>query len=271
MLSKAKLQYLKNLSQKKHREKEGVFLVEGWRSIEEVCTALSEIEILVYTKDVKENERYASVLLSAGKKSKELLEVSPTEFALIADTVAAQGVAAVVKKLSIGFDTELEKLMMKDRAFVIALDQIADPGNLGAIIRTSDWFGVEAILLSKNCVELYNPKVVRSTVGSIFHLPILDCSDAVESFADVLEGMQKSGFMLFGAEVSGDTDVRTNVWPKKSVLVIGNEARGISPEIAKMLDKHIAIPKFGKSESLNAGVAAAVFLSHHAFQQKDEV
>ena len=142
MLSKSKLQYLKNLSQKKHREKEGVFLVEGWRSIEEVCTALSEIEILVYTKDVKENERYASVLLSAGEKSKERLEVSPTEFALIADTVAAQGVAAVVKKLSVSFDTELEKLMMKDHAFVVALDQIADPGNLGAIIRTSDWFGV---------------------------------------------------------------------------------------------------------------------------------
>jgi TrmH family RNA methyltransferase len=271
MLSKSKLQYLKNLSQKKHREKEGVFLVEGWRSVEEVCAALGEIEILVYTRETKENQRFASVLTSAGKKSKELHEVSPKEFALIADTVAAQGVAAVVKKLSIDVNNELEKLLMKDKAFVVALDQIVDPGNLGAIIRTSDWFGVEAILLSKNCVELYNPKVVRSTVGSIFHMPILDCSDGAESLEDVLIGMQKSGFIIFGAEVSGNTDVRTNVWPKKSVLVIGNEARGISPEIAKMLDKHIAIPKFGKSESLNAGVAAAVLLSHHAFQQKDEV
>ncbi len=270
MLSKSKLQYLKNLSQKKHREKEGVFLVEGWRSVEEVCAALGEIEILVYTKEAKENQRFASVLSFAGKKSKELHEVSPTEFALLADTVAAQGVAAVVKKLSIDVHNELEKLSMKERVFVVALDQISDPGNLGAIIRTSDWFGVDAILLSNNCVELYNPKVVRSTVGSIFHLPILDCSDGAESFADVLKAMQKSGFKLFGAEVSGNTDVRTNVWPKKSLLVIGNEARGISPEIAEMLDKHIAIPKFGKSESLNAGVAAAVFLSHHAFQQKDD-
>ena len=269
MLSKAKLQYLKNLSQKKHREKEGVFFVEGWRSVEEVCGALREIEILVYTKDAKENQRYASVLLSAREKSKERIEVSPAEFALVADTVAAQGIAAVVKKLATSINTELEKLLMKDQAFIVALDQIADPGNLGAIIRTSDWFGVEGILLSKNCVELYNPKVVRSTVGSIFHMPILNCSDGAESFADVLEGLQKSGFMIFGAEVSGTTDIRTIVWPKKSVLIIGNEARGISPEIAKMIDKHIAIPKFGKSESLNAGVAAAVFLSHHAFQQKN--
>jgi RNA methyltransferase, TrmH family len=269
MVSKAKLQYLKNLSQKKHREKEGVFLVEGWRSVEEVCAALRELEILVHTKEAKENRRYESVFLSAKEKSKEVLEVSSPEFAHIADTVTAQGVAAVVKKLSISIDTELENLLVKNQAFVVALDQIADPGNLGAIIRTSDWFGVEALLLSKNCVELYNPKVVRSTVGSIFHMPILDCSDGGESFADVLGGMQKSGFMVFGAEVSGTTDIRTNVWPKKTVLVIGNEARGISPEIAKILDKRIAIPKFGKSESLNAGVAAAVFLSHHAFQQKN--
>jgi len=270
MVSKSKLQYLKNLSQKKHREKEGLFLVEGWRSVEEVCAALDEIEILVYTKEAKENQRFGPVLFLAGKKSKERLEVSTREFDLIADTVAAQGIAAVVKKLSISFDTELQKLLMKGQAFVVALDQISDPGNLGAIIRTSDWFGVEAIFLSKNCVELYNQKVVRSTVGSIFHLPILDCSDDGESFADVLGGLQKSGFVVFGAEVSGNTDIRTNVWPNKTVLVIGNEARGISPEIAKLLDKHIAIPKFGKSESLNAGVAAAVFLSHRAFQQKKD-
>jgi TrmH family RNA methyltransferase len=271
MLSKSKLQYLKNLSQKKHREKEGVFLVEGLRSVEEVCAALGEIEILVYTKEAKENRRFASVLSSAGKKSKELHEVTPREFAVIADTVTAQGIAAVVKKLSIDVNAELEKLLKHDHVFVLALDQISDPGNLGAIIRTSDWFGAEAILLSKNCVELYNPKVVRSTVGSIFHMPILDCSDGTESFLDMLRGIQKSGFVLFGAEVSGNTDIRTTVWPKKTVLVIGNEARGISPEIAEILDKRIAIPKFGKSESLNAGVAAAVLLSHHAFQQKKDV
>ena len=271
MVSKAKLQYLKNLSQKKHREKEGVFLVEGWRSVEEVCAALSEIESLVYTKEIKENQRYAPMLLMASQKSKELLEVSPAEFAHIADTVAAQGIAAVVKKLSISIDAEIEKLLLNNRAYVVALDQISDPGNLGAIIRTSDWFGVDAILLSKNCVELYNPKVVRSTVGSIFHVPILDCSDGTDSFRDVLGGLQKSGFVIFGAEVSGSTDVRATVWPKKSVLVIGNEARGISPESKELLDKHIAIPRFGRSESLNAGVAAAVFLSHHAFQRKDEV
>ncbi len=270
MLSKSKLQYLKNLSQKKHREKEGVFLVEGWRSVEEACEALKEIEILISTKEAKDNHQHASVLLLAVKKSKERFEISQKEFALIADTETAQGVAAVVKKLSFNVDSEFEKLQKRHHAFVAALDRIADPGNLGAIIRTSDWFGLDAILLSQHCVDVYNPKVVRSTVGSIFHLPIFDCSDNTDRFADFLGRLQKNGFILFGAEVSGNTDLRTNVWPKKSVIVIGNEARGISPEIAKMLDKYIVIPKFGKAESLNAGVAAGVFLAHHAFQQRGE-
>ncbi len=143
MLSKIKLQYLKNLSQKKHREREGVFLVEGWRGVEEVCAAVKEIEILVYSAESKENQRYASVLHSAKKKSRELHEVTPRELALITDTVAAQGVAAVVKKLATSVTQELEIMASKDRAIILALDQVSDPGNLGAIIRSGDWFGTD--------------------------------------------------------------------------------------------------------------------------------
>jgi TrmH family RNA methyltransferase len=268
ILSKAKLQYLKSLSQKKTRERDGVFLVEGWRSVEEACRSFREIQILVYTKEVKGNQRYESILSSAKKVSIEQYEASPKEFALIADTMAAQGIAAVVKKLPSKRDDEVEKLLKQEQAFVIALDQIADPGNLGAIIRTSDWFGLDAILLSQNCVELYNPKVVRSTVGSIFHLAIIDCSEGVDSFADALTKLRAQGYKVYGAEVSGSGDVRALVWAKKSVLVLGNEARGISPRIAQILDEQVAIPKFGKAESLNAGVAAGVFLAHHSFQLK---
>ncbi|MGA7160680.1 MAG: RNA methyltransferase [Bacteroidota bacterium] len=270
MLTKSKLQYLKNLSQKKYREKGRVFLVEGWRGVEEACAALKEIEILVHTKAVNENHQYGPFLSTARGKSKERLEISEKEFSLIADTVAAQGIAAVVKKPIFNADDEIEKLLKQDNAFVVALDHIADPGNLGAIIRTSDWFGLDVILLGRNCVELYNPKVVRSTVGSIFHLPILDCSENSDRFPDLLKRLQKNGFTLFGGEVSGNADLRTHVWPKKSLLVIGNEARGISSEITKMLDEHLVIPKFGDAESLNAGVAAGVFLAHHSFQQKGE-
>ncbi|HTY10654.1 MAG TPA: RNA methyltransferase [Bacteroidota bacterium] len=269
MISRPKLQYLKNLSQKKHRENEGVFVVEGWRAVEEVCAALNEIEILVCTKDAGSNQRFASVLRAAKKKSNEVLEASPKEFNLVADTVTGQGIAAVVKKQPLNARDAVEKILHRDRAFVVALDQISDPGNLGAIVRTSDWFGVDAVLLSPNCVEPYNPKVVRSTVGSIFHLPLIDCSDDAGLFADILTTMKKSGFTIVGAEVAGNVDVRSFLWPKKAVLVVGNEARGISPEMLKILDTHVSIPKFGRAESLNAGAAAGILLSHHAFQQKD--
>ena len=267
MVSKSKLQYLKSLQQKKHREKEGVFLVEGWRTVGEACSALNELQMLVYTKEAKADRRYSSVFLSAQKKSKEYLEASPKEFASFADAVAAQGVAAVVKKSFFDLDREIEKLEKSERGFVAVLDQISDPGNMGAIIRSSDWLGLSAVLLSENCVELYNPKVVRSTAGSIFHLPIIEYPESADRFAELLRRLQKSGFTLFGADVSGDTDLRSLQWPKKSALAIGNEAHGISSEILKILDKRIAVPKFGRAESLNAGVAAGIFFAHRSFQQ----
>ena len=246
-----------------------MFIVEGWRAVEEVCAALNEIEILVCTKEADANRRFAPVLNMARKKSKEVLEASSKEFEFVADTVTAQGIAAVVKKRAVDTADVERKIVQQDQAFVVALDQISDPGNLGTIIRTSDWFGIDAIVLSPNCVEPYNPKVVRSTVGSIFHLPILDCSDAVDLFAETMMKLKGNGFTIVGAEVSGNVDVRNYVWPKKSVLVIGNEARGISPEISKMLDARVAIPKFGRAESLNAGTAAGIILAHHSFQQEN--
>jgi TrmH family RNA methyltransferase len=267
-LSKSKLQYLRSLSQRKIRERDGVFLVEGWHSLEEACAVLKEIQILVHTKQAGENPRFAPVLRSAQPICHEEYEASTKEFSLVADTVTSQGVAAVVKKFSASSDNELEKLLKGGNDFVVALDQVGDPGNLGAIVRTSDWFGVDAILLSQNSVELYNPKVVRSTMGSIFHLPILEFSDGPGSFAEALSKLRRGGFKLYGAQGSGTSDIRTMTWPKKSVLVIGNEARGISPEISRILDEHVAIPKFGKAESLNAGVAVGVFLAHRSFQLK---
>ena len=267
-LTKSKLQYLRSLSQRKIRDRDGVFLVEGWHGLEETCRVMKEIQILVYTREAGKNPRFASILSSAKRICNEEYEASAKEFSLIADTMASQGVAAVVKTFSAGSDSELEKLLKDGSDFVIALDQIGDPGNLGAIIRTSDWFGVDGILLSQSSVELYNPKVIRSTMGSIFHLPILEFSDGPGLFADALRRLRTGGFKLYGAQVSGSSDIRTIIWPKKSVLVIGNEARGISPEISTILDEHIAIPKFGKAESLNAAVAAGVILAHRSFQLK---
>ena len=268
MLSKSKLKLLRGLSQKKVREKEGMFLVEGWRGVEEACASLTEISLLVFTADSKRNERYASILSAAKKIAHESYETSAKEFQLFADTVTAQGIAAVVKTFSNEQDNVLSQLTKKGISFVLALDEIADPGNLGTMIRTCDWFGVDGILLSRNCVELYNPKVVRSTVGSIFRLPFIDCSQSKSTFPEILTKLKKGGFVLYGAEVSGSNDLRSLPWPDKAVVIVGNEARGISPEIHAMLDQHVSIPRFGKAESLNAGIAVGVLLSHYSFQKR---
>lgn len=265
MISKAKLKYFRNLSQKKIREQEGKFLIEGWRTVEEAFTAIGKFEALLYTKEAEQHREYAPLLSSLKKKSNEIYEISQREISAIADTVTAQGIAAVVQTFTADFQKHFPKILNQDSSFVVMLDQISEPGNLGTIIRTADWFGADAIILSENCVELYNPKVVRATVGSLFHLPIIEVADLVEP----IDSLKKVGFIVYGAELNGDSDIQTIRWRKKSAVVIGNEAHGIRSEISSLLDEHISIPRYGKAESLNAGIAAGIVMAHRRFQTMD--
>jgi TrmH family RNA methyltransferase len=262
MISKAKLKYFQSLSQKKVRELEGRFLIEGWRTIEDASSVVSAFEALIFTKEAEMRAESSGVFSSAKSKSKEMYKVSAREFAAISDTVHAQGIAAVVKTFAFDFEEQISSIVQRESAFVVLLDQIAEPGNLGAIIRTADWFGADAIILSENCVELYNPKVVRSTVGSIFHLPIIEAN----KLAEATEFLKKSGFTLYGTELNGSKEIQAIRWAKKSVVVIGNEAHGIRSEISSLLDEHLVIPKFGRAESLNAGIAVGIIFAHRRFQ-----
>jgi RNA methyltransferase, TrmH family len=264
MISRSTLQYLRSLSQKKIREKEGKFLIEGWRTIEEAVPAIHSFEILLFTKKAQNDGKYSSIFSSAKKISKEKIEVSERELSQIADTVHAQGIAAVVAQPSQKLDDMLEKFRNRFKSVVVALDQISEPGNLGSIIRTCDWFGVAGVLLSKECVELYNPKVVRATVGSIFHIPIFENVN----LAEALKLFEGSGFSTFGATAIGGTDIMNVHWPEKALIVIGNEAHGISSEVLRLLKAKVTVPKFGNAESLNAGVAAGVILSSISFSAK---
>ncbi len=262
MISKTKLKYFQSLSQKKVREQERKFLIEGWRTVEDAAAAIDSFDAVIYTEDAALYQQYSHVLSSAKDKSKDVYEVTPREFAAIADTVHAQGIAAVARMFDLDLRQEISKCAEHDSALVVVLDQIAEPGNLGAIIRTADWFGTDAIVLSENCVELYNPKVVRSTVGSIFHLPIIETN----KLAGTIESLKKSGFTLYGAELNGSKELRSIQSAKKSAVVIGNEAHGVRPEISSLLDEHVAIPRFGKAESLNAGIATGIILAHFRLQ-----
>ena len=253
MLTKQKLASIKQLLQKKNREEVGKFIVEGWKSIEEAIHAGIEIETILYDEHRFENIK---LIHSLKRSANEVLCAKAKEIDAISDTIASQGIIAVIPKLSMG--NKLHALFKKQSALVVVLDGITDPGNLGTIIRTCDWFGVDALFIGNNSVELYNPKVVRSTMGSLFHLPVIEEPDLI----NFLEKCRTEKFTIYSTELSNSNDIRQIAFAKKSVIIIGSESHGISKDISAFADSRIFIPQFGKAESLNAAIACGVVLSH---------
>jgi TrmH family RNA methyltransferase len=265
MISIQKRKFVQKLAQKKFRDTEGMFLVEGVRSVQEAIAAGVHIEVLIAEKSAADAGNLAGLVKNARSAGIEMCILTTQEYGQFSDTVNSQGIIAAVHKPE---PQSIESVLASMRtmpAMIVALDAVSEPGNLGAIIRTSDWFGASAVLLGKGCVELHNPKVVRSTMGSIFHLPILEGLD----LAAVLPQLREMKWQTFAAEVNASEDIRTIQWPDRTVIVIGNEAHGISAQVSAAAGRHVFIPSFGKAESLNAGVAASVFLSHYALRNHD--
>ena len=142
------------------------------------------------------------------------------------------------------------------RSLIVALDGISDPGNLGTILRTCDWFGVDAVWLDPASVELYSPKVVRSTMGSIFHLPILPDVD----LAAMLRLAKKNGSKVMVTAPKDGSPIPLPDYPERSVIVFGNEAHGVGAGIQREADQQISVPRFGSAESLNVAVACGVIV-----------
>ncbi len=253
MLTKSKLIYIKSLLQKKNREVEGKFIIEGWKSIEEAIHSAVKIETILYDEHRFQNYQ---VINSLKRFAGEVLVAKAKEIEAISDTIASQGIIAVLHKLS--GKTKLQTTIKSQSALVVVLDGINDPGNLGTIIRTCDWFGVDAVVIGNNSVELYNPKVVRSTMGSLFHLPIVEETDLKGFFNQC----KKERFTIYSTELSNSIDIRKINFAQKALLIIGSESHGISKDISAIADSKILIPQFGKAESLNAAMACGIVLSH---------
>jgi RNA methyltransferase, TrmH family len=264
MISKAKLKEVSKLSQKKYRDSEELFLVEGVRSVNEALSAGAGIVDILVTDEVSGTSEITPIIQRASQKGTSVTLLAETDFSRLSDVMNSQGIAAIVRNLD---QPAIEAIAAaeRDNAFIVALDAVADPGNLGAVIRTCDWFGVSAILLGRGSVELYNPKVVRATMGSIFHLPVLQDVD----LSRILVVLKNSGWDVIAAELNGAEDIRSIRRGKRTVLVIGNEAHGISPEVSRAASHHVSIPSFGSAESLNAGIAAGVFLSYFMLHHHD--
>jgi len=248
MLSQKSLKHLNKLEQKKFRQEEGGFIVEGVKGVKEALLTKANVVLLVIEK-TKENEPDFSELIKLATKNHILIEYcNEKEAKKIKTTETFPGVLAVVKQVKVG---------LNDLAgTIICLDGVKDPGNLGTIIRTADWFGVKSIILSEDCVDLYNPKVVRSTMGSIFHLNILESTNFVQD----LKKLKKNGYQLNGLVMDGENlnKIKTS---NKNVYIFGSESHGIRPEVEKILDNKYTIPGNGQAESLNVAVACGILLS----------
>ncbi|PHV71617.1 23S rRNA (guanosine(2251)-2'-O)-methyltransferase RlmB [Sporanaerobium hydrogeniformans] len=237
------LKMINQLQKKKAvRKKEGLFVVEGLRAVREI-TKEFEVEYYVTTKEVEVKD------LPGLEKSKWI--VVPTAlYKAISETEAPQGVMAVVKMPN----CKLQDLVLKERGFYLILENLQDPGNMGTIIRTAHAFGANGILITKGSVDVFSPKVVRSTMGSLFHVPlVVDCE--IEEYREVL---RQAEIPIYATALEEAKPIYHINFVNPLAIVIGNEGNGVSDYIKKAADYKMMIPMPGGSESLNASVATSI-------------
>lgn len=232
----------------KERKEQGLFVMEGRKMVEEVLRDAPEaIDSLYVTEAYLEQESQKKSLAGV---TYEL--VSEGVMKAMAETMEPQGILATVRIPKYDKDA----LLNKEDGVWIALEDLRDPGNLGTIMRTAEAAGVTGIILSGASVDMYNPKVVRSTMGAIFRMPHFYAED----FLGELEELKAGGATLYAAHLSGTGYYDEPDYGGRSVILIGNEAKGLSEEVAKTADCLVKIPMEGKTESLNAAVATALFV-----------
>lgn len=254
-LSKAKLKAIRSLAQKKFRDETGTFVVEGLRLTRDAVASHFEVLEALYTADLAEDPAARPVLERLRGKCALVEQVTPREMEQVAETVSPPGVLAVLRQKH---ETAAGLIDRRDPARVlVALDGVADPGNVGSIVRTCDWFGVDGVLLGSNSVDLYNPKVVRATMGGMFHLPVVDDADLLP----VLTHAKSKGYALCVTDPAGETHHDRVTFAGRTLIVFGNEARGVSDQVRDLADVRVAIRRYGAGESLNVAVACGIVLS----------
>jgi TrmH family RNA methyltransferase len=241
------------LLDKKGREQQGRFIIEGVHLVQDALASGIKMDTIVFA-DERRHELPAGMLEQAACLGIEWAAVSEPVLGKCTDTLTPQAVFAVLPKLR-REATELLDPAEGWPGLVVAIDGVQDPGNLGTIIRSADAVGATGVLIGKGTVDLYNPKTVRSTMGSMFHLPI-----AHGDLTEVLPEAVAKGIVVVTTSLQGtadcyEFDFRRPVW-----FVIGNEGQGVSAAVSALTTEHVRIPMQGRAESLNAAMAATVVL-----------
>ncbi|MDQ0230987.1 TrmH family RNA methyltransferase [Metabacillus malikii] len=237
-----KVKQWKKLHTKKEREATGTYLIEGLHLVEEALKTKEIIRDLIISTEVSLPSHWNVDDLSVKLVTKEVMKT-------ISDTEAPQGVAAICEMKPSASSDNWERILL--------IDSIQDPGNLGTIIRTADAAGVDGIVLGDGTVDHYNSKVIRSSQGSIFHLPIIK-----GNLSDWIDNLKSKDIPVYGTSLQNGVDYR-NVSPqKKYSLLIGNEGNGVHTELLEKTSKNLFIPIYGGAESLNVAIATGILLYH---------
>ena len=239
--SNARIKRLVNLKKKrKLRDEESIFLVEGIRMFREVPI-----------------DKLKEVLKDSKVRVEELTD---TVFAHASDTKTPQGILCVVEQMN----HEINELTSAKCPLIMVLDHLQDPGNLGTILRTAEGAGVTGILMDRECVDVYNPKTIRSTMGSIYRMPFV----YVEDLGKGIQDLKDKGITTYAAHLEGTNSYDEEDLTNPCAFLIGNEGNGLRREIADMADCYVKIPMLGQVESLNAAIASSVLMFEAARQRR---
>ena len=249
------VKHIRKLKEKKYRDQNNEYIIEGLKMVEEAIQEKAVIKNIIVCDDCEKTGSIPKDLMYEIAKY-NCIYVTKKIFEILTEVVNPQGIIAVVEK------GNTESNIDKNQEIILALDDIQDPGNLGTILRTADSVGLKQILVSKGTADAYNPKVVRSTMGAIFRIKIIEC----ENLENKLKELQQDNYKILVTSLQAKQSIY-DVKYNKTVIVIGNEANGVSENIQKMADKKVKIPMLGKTESLNASVATGIILYEYVRQK----
>ncbi len=253
LLTRLEFDSLKALTDKQGRQAAEHFLLEGWRALDEALRA-GVVPDYVAIDPARVAPREAAAPLARLEELRTpIKEATDRQLHRLSATEQNPGVLAVVRKARCSLDDVLGA-----GGLAVALDEISDPGNLGAILRTCEWFGVAGVLLGQGCVELHNEKVVRATAGALFHLPIVE---RVPLPATLLQARDR-GYRILVAVGDAGVPLPQLAPQPRELLVLGSEARGVSAAVRAVANLAVSVPRYGRVESLNVAAAGAVILAH---------
>ncbi|MFK8038011.1 MAG: TrmH family RNA methyltransferase [Crocinitomicaceae bacterium] len=242
-LTKNEIKFVKSLQIKKYRDSQQLFVVEGEKLVNDLLSQSNyKIDTLFHTNEFKPNDAiqtYNSIIVN----DKDLERMSSLK--------TPNKVLATVKM-------QINKAInIEDNKLILLLDNVKDPGNLGTIIRTAEWFGIKRIIASNQSVDIFNPKTIQASMGAFYHVHF-----TYSNLNLLLPNLKEKDYVIVGASLTGSNLYNTKL-ANKTALVMGSESHGISPEILSLLDQELLIPQTGTTESLNVGIATGIFLSEY--------